>query len=616
VSKKTDTEKSAEKRSGLRSPVFWVALSIPMLLGLYAGLLIANRPTSAGHGVSFTTFAQELQGGRVNSATLLDYDNRVLFKSAGRNYWASLPTNMATNNGLFQVALAKHVPTDVDQQSFKHLVMPATYMVPGLLLVAVIILSYLLLRPGSGTFLQARARRAARGEATFADVAGLDEAVLELQEVREYLSNPERFALLGAAVPRGILLVGPPGTGKTLLARAVAGEAGARFFSISGADFVELYEGVGASRVRDLFRQARESAPAILFIDELDAVGKTRSALTAVSGERDQTLNQLLVEMDGFERGSGVVLIGATNRPDVLDPAIIRRGRFDRQVVVEPPDRAGRTAILAVHARGKPLDSSVSLEALAAQTAGLTGADLAALLNEAALLAGRRGASGIGELDLEEGLDRVVSGTMRRARPLDAEEGQVVAHHEAGHALVAWALPGSPAVTRVSIVARGQSLGQAWHMAEEPRAVVTKSRLEARLAVLMAGAAAEQRLLGEPTNGSRDDLERATRLARQMVCELGMSDKLGRVTLTRHTAGYLGEDSSEPQCSPEAAAEVDREVRQLLDVAFGRATGVLSRNAAILDRLVEALVEKETLREPELVPFITAVARAPAAVVD
>ncbi|MHB1535538.1 MAG: ATP-dependent zinc metalloprotease FtsH [Acidimicrobiales bacterium] len=609
--KEHKASKSPEAPSRWRSPVLWVALAIPVLLALYAGLMVATLPSSAGQQVNFSVFAQDLQDGQVSSATLLNVDNRVLFMSQGHGYWTSLPDNAGTNQSLFALALKNHVPFNVDQQSFKYLILPATYIVPALMFMAVIILMWLLLRPGGGAFLRARARRAKKGDVTFADVAGLDEAVLELQEVREYLAHPERFATLGAKVPRGILLVGPPGTGKTLLARGVAGVAGAGFFSISGADFVELYVGVGASRVRDLFRQARDSAPSILFIDELDAVGRTRTGLTAGGDERDQTLNQLLVEMDGFERSSGVVLIGATNRPDVLDPAIIRRGRFDRQIVVDRPDKAGRMAILAVHARDKPLDPSVSLDSLAAHTAGLTGADLAAVLNEAALLAGRRSATSIGEFDLEDALDRVVEGTTRRGQPLDDNERRIVAHHEAGHALVAWALPGAPAVSKISIVARGQTLGQTWHMTEEPRPVVTRSQLEANMAVLLGGVAAEERLLGEPTTGPSDDLKRATRIARRMVCELGMSEKLGRGTLAAPGAGYLGDAQSRLDCSPEVEAEVDREVRQLLDAAFNRASAALAANAMVLDGLVGALVERETLREPELVPFVAAVAGAP-----
>ncbi|MGH9077505.1 MAG: ATP-dependent zinc metalloprotease FtsH [Acidimicrobiales bacterium] len=585
-----------------------MALAIPALIGLYAGLLIATAPGSAGRQVSFTQFAQQLDAGHVRSVTLLSVDNRVLFVSGSRHDWASLPANQATEDRLLQTALARHVPLDVDQQSLKSIVLPATYLVPALLLGAVIVLMFLLMRPGQGGFLRARPRRGTASEGiTFADVAGVDDAVVELQEVRAYLADPGRFANLGAKAPRGILLVGPPGTGKTLLARAVAGEAGAGFFSISGADFVELYVGVGASRVRDLFRQAREAAPAIVFIDEIDAVGRARSAMTTGGQEeRDQTLNQLLVEMDGFDRGSGLVLIGATNRPDVLDPAILRKGRFDRQIVVEAPDRAGRVAILAVHARGKPLGPSVSLEALAAQTAGLTGADLAGVLNEAALLAGRGNRESIQEVDVDEALHRVVSGTARGGERLTEAERRLVAYHEAGHAAVSWALCPTAPATRISLVGRGHALGITTMTVEEDRSIATRGDLEARMAVLLGGVAAEELWYGEPSTGARDDLKRATRIATRMVRELGMSRAVGRMTLPDGL-------TVAPPASGNMAALVDTEVRRLVDEAFSGATVVLEGCAPVVEGLVNLVLARETLRADELAPFVAAVNQRQAA---
>ncbi|MGH9121129.1 MAG: ATP-dependent zinc metalloprotease FtsH [Acidimicrobiales bacterium] len=581
---------------------------IPLLIAAYISLFFIVRPQASGRKANFSYFAQEIGTKHVSSITLLAHDNRALFIIHGTHYWTSLVGSQTTGGSsvtqnVISEAVSEQIPVNVDQQSIKDVLVPVEYTFPYLILIASLVLIYLVFRPGSGTFTRARARKEAGQPVTFADVAGLDEAILELKEVRDYLLAPDRFKVLGAEVPRGVLLVGPPGTGKTLLARAVAGEVGAQFLSMSGADFNEMYVGVGASRVRDLFRQAREATPTILFIDELDAVGRSRTG-SMENAERDQTVNQLLVEMDGFGRVPGVVLIGATNRPDVLDPALLRPGRFDRQIVIDKPDRSERLAILAVHARKKPLRDSVSLPGLASETSGLTGADLAAVLNEAAILASRRGDLTISELDVEDGLDRVLNGSTVRAQALTAAEKRVVAHHEAGHALVAWAVPGGPAVTKISIVARGTTLGRSSYGLEDRRPVISRSELESRLAVHLAGLAAEQRFLGDMTTGPSDDLQKASTLARQMVCELGMSERIGRVTLSTPSRNYLGDGSRMSDVSQVTAAEVDAEVRRMLDVATQRASAVLADNAAVLERLVEALLVKETLREPELVPFI------------
>ena len=446
--------------------------------------------------------------------------------------------------------------------------------------------------------------------ATFADVAGADEAVEELREVAEFLRDPERFERLGARVPKGVLLVGPPGTGKTLLARAVAGEAGVPFFSISGSDFVEMFVGVGASRVRDLFRQALAKAPAIVFVDEIDAVGRHRGA--GVGGghdEREQTLNQLLVQMDGFDPADGVVLLAATNRPDILDPALLRPGRFDRQILVDPPDLAGRRAILEVHLRNKPLDAGVDVSVLARRTPGFTGADLANLVNEAALLAARRGASAIGSVDLTSAVDRVMAGPERHSRIMLEAERRTVAIHEAGHAIVSHVLPHADDVHKISIVARGGALGYTVLLPDEDRQLHSRSELSDRLAVALGGRAAEEAVVGEITTGAADDIDRATRLARAMVTEFGMSDKLGpQRFMGRDGEPFLGRDQARPSDhGVEVAARIDEEVSRLLDEAHERARRILEDHRDVLDRLADALLERETIAERELDEFLAPV---------
>jgi cell division protease FtsH len=577
-------------------------MAIPTVLVLYVFMLFSVLPEEQGTEMSYTTFIRRLEGRAIVSPRLLNEDRRVLFVSGGEQHWASLPTDPARERFL-AAAVDQNLALEVDQQGLKRIILPATqYLVPSLLIGSILILTFLLTRADKGGS-KAVTRRKSKGESvTFADVAGSEEVVAEVREVRDYLMHPERLKEIGAQPPRGILIVGPPGTGKTLLARAIAGEAGVPFFSASGTQFVEMYQGVGAARVRELFREVRQNAPAILFIDELDAAGRTRAS-DATSGqeERDQTLNQLLVEMDGFDRFSGVVLVGATNRPDVLDPALLRRGRFDRQVVVDPPDRAGRHAILKIHARGKRLDPTVDLDVLAGQTPGLTGADLASAMNEAALLSARRGKPAITASELEEAVDRVIAGN-ERARVLTDEEKRAVAYHESGHAIVAWALPGTDPVTKISIVSRGQALGgRTWMVAEEERVLVTKTELLSLVGVAMAGMAAEELALGESTSGPRDDLREATTIAREMVCELGMSESLGRLAWGRvEGSQFLGGNVHKAEYSDSVAAEIDREIRRVTDEAFALATRVLQANRGLLDTVANYLVERETLRDPEL----------------
>jgi cell division protease FtsH len=433
---------------------------------------------------------------------------------------------------------------------------------------------------------------------TFKDVAGADEAVEELHEIKEFLENPKKFQALGARIPKGVLLYGPPGTGKTLLARAVAGEAGVPFFSISGSDFVEMFVGVGASRVRDLFEQAKQASPCIIFMDEIDAVGRHRGAgLGGGHDEREQTLNQLLVEMDGFEMKDNIILIAATNRPDILDPALLRPGRFDRQVVVDRPDRLGRRKILEVHARGKPLAREIDLDTLAAGTPGFTGADLANLINEAALLAARRGKKMIEQDELEEGIMRVIAGPEKKARLLSEKERKITAYHEMGHALVGHYLENTNPVHKITIVSRGQALGLTISLPTEDRYLTTKSTLMDDLAMTLGGRAAEELVFHEVTTGAANDLEKVTHTSKQMIMRFGMSEKLGpRVLGRNHDMPFLGRDmGAEPDYSEEVAREIDDEIRRVIEDAHETAHRVLREHMDELHRLSAILIERETI---------------------
>jgi cell division protease FtsH len=432
----------------------------------------------------------------------------------------------------------------------------------------------------------------------FKDVAGVEEAVEELHEIKEFLENPKKFQALGARIPKGVLLYGPPGTGKTLLARAVAGEAGVPFFSISGSDFVEMFVGVGASRVRDLFEQAKQAAPCIVFMDEIDAVGRHRGAgLGGGHDEREQTLNQLLVEMDGFELKDNIILIAATNRPDILDPALLRPGRFDRQIVVDRPDRNGRRKILEVHAKGKPLAQEIELDTLAAGTPGFTGADLANLVNEAALLAARRGKKTIGQDELEEGIMRVIAGPEKKTRLFSEEERKVTAYHEMGHALVGHYLDQDAEVHKISIISRGQALGYTISLPREDRYLTTKSTLQKQLASVLGGRAAEELVFNEVTTGAANDLEKVTHTAKQMIMRYGMSEKLGPRVLGRNQdMPFLGREmAAEPDYSEEISRLIDDEIFAVIDDAHSRARSVLEEHIEELHKLSGILIERETI---------------------
>ena len=481
-------------------------------------------------------------------------------------------------------------------------------LLPFLLIIGVFLFLMTRMQGGGGKVMQfakSKAKQVTKDtpKATFADVAGADEAIEELGEIKEFLQEPAKFQAVGAKVPKGVLLYGQPGTGKTLLARAVAGEAGAPFYSISGSDFVEMFVGVGASRVRDLFEQAKENAPAIVFIDEIDAVGRQRGAgMGGGHDEREQTLNQLLVEMDGFDVRGGVILIAATNRPDVLDPALLRPGRFDRQIGVETPDLEGRTHILKVHARGKPMSPEVDLQSFARRTPGMTGADLANVLNEAALLTARNDSKMIDAKALDEAIDRVIAGPQKRTRLMSEKEKQITAYHEGGHALVAAALPGNDPVHKITIMPRGRALGYTMVLPDEDKYSQTRSEMLDKLAYMLGGRAAEEMVFHNPTTGAADDIQKATGLARAMVMQYGMTERIGAIK--------LGEDNSEPflgrdightrNYSEEIAGIVDEEINRFITNAHQEAFDILMENRDVLDRLVTELFEKETLNKAEV----------------
>ena len=481
-------------------------------------------------------------------------------------------------------------------------------VVPLLMLVALFIF---IMRGARGAnsqafnFSRSRARLAdgAKPTVTFTDVAGVEEAKQELQEIVEFLKQPEKFLALGARIPRGVLLIGAPGTGKTLLARAIAGEAGVPFFSISGSEFVEMFVGVGASRVRDLFDQAKRNAPCIVFVDEIDAVGRHRGAgLGGGHDEREQTLNQILVEMDGFDTSTNVIVLAATNRPDILDPALLRPGRFDRRVVLDLPDINGRTGILQVHAKGKPLDSSVNLETISRQTVGFSGADLANLVNEAAILAARRNKKTIAMIEFEESIDRVIAGPERKSRIINAREKEITAYHEAGHALVAKKLPNADPVHKVSIVARGMIGGYTRLLPAEDRNMITRSQLMDRLSVLVAGHVAEEIVFNEKTTGPHDDIDRVTKIARSMVTEYGMSDRLELRTFGhKEELVFLGREISEQRnYSERVALEIDREIRTIIQKAYDVAKAILVENKPKLVQIAQRLVAEESLEGEKL----------------
>jgi cell division protease FtsH len=589
--------------------------------GLYALLLIVvlalasaffDRQPAVQQTWKYSEFLQEVREGKVETVRLsADRQRAIVPTQDGTNVLVNLPNDpqliniLAENN--VDISVLPQREEGVWVRAFSSLFFPI------LLLVG---LFFLLRRAQSGPGSQAmnfgkskaRVQMEPQTQVTFGDVAGIEGAKLELNEVVDFLKNADRFTAIGAKIPKGVLLVGPPGTGKTLLARAVAGEAGVPFFSISGSEFVEMFVGVGASRVRDLFEQAKANAPCIVFIDEIDAVGRQRGAgLGGGNDEREQTLNQLLTEMDGFEGNTGIIIIAATNRPDVLDAALLRPGRFDRQVVVDRPDYAGRKEILNVHSRGKTLAQDVDLDKIARRTPGFTGADLANLLNEAAILAARRNLTEISMDEINDAIDRVLAGPEKKNRVMSEKRKTLVAYHEAGHALVGALMPDYDPVQKISIIPRGRAGGLTWFTPSEDRmesGLYSRAYLQNQMAVALGGRLAEEIIFGEEevTTGASNDLQQVARVARQMVTRFGMSDRLGPVALGRQNGNvFLGRDiASDRDFSDETAAAIDEEVRNLVEQAYRRAKEVLVNNRTILDQLAQMLVEKETVDAEEL----------------
>ncbi len=568
--------------------------------------------------VPLSTVAQWLKDGQVEELIVSDGEVKVKKAESSRYYIAYKEvgvsiTETLTNLGVPPEKLAQ-VKIAVEKRSR---IGEWVTILGGLLpLVFVAALFYLLMRQAQGannqafSFGKSRARlfTTERPTVTFDDVAGVDEAKEELKEVVEFLREPQKFAALGARIPKGVLLVGPPGTGKTLLAKAVAGEAGVPFFSISGSEFVEMFVGVGAARVRDLFDQAKRHSPCIVFIDEIDAVGRYRGAgLGGSHDEREQTLNQILVEMDGFDTDTNVIVMAATNRPDILDPALLRPGRFDRRIVLDRPDVKGRKAILQVHVRNKPLDKDVDLDVLARETPGFVGADIENMVNEAAILAARRNKKAIGMKEFQEAIERVIAGPERKSRIISEEEKRIIAYHEAGHALVMHFLPNCDPVHKISIIARGMALGYTMPLPEEDRYLHRKSKFLDELAGLLGGRAAEEIVFGDITTGAANDLEQATKLARAMVTRYGMSEKLGPMTFgEKQELVFLGKEIGEQrEYSEKVAQEIDEEVRRIIREAYERAKEILTKHRDKLDRLAQALMEKETLEGDELKAYLS-----------
>ncbi len=586
--------------------------SLGYILLAVIALFLASQWLTQGDGpekLTLNEFFDLVDEGEVATATVKDRSNEVTGELVnGVEFTVAYPAELADELAAQITDAEPTIELTVDQQQDSIWTSLLFSLLPLVILFGLFLFVINSMQGGGSKVMQfgkSKARQVSKDEpkVTFADVAGCDEAVEELHEIKEFLQNPARFQAIGAKIPKGVLLYGPPGTGKTLLARAVAGEAGVPFFSISGSDFVEMFVGVGASRVRDLFEQAKQAAPSIIFVDEIDAVGRHRGAgLGGGHDEREQTLNQMLVEMDGFDARTGVILIAASNRPDILDPALLRPGRFDRQIVVDRPDLEGRKAILGVHAKGKPLEPNVRLDVLARRTPGFTGADLANLMNEAALLAARRDLQLIGHAELEMAIDRVLAGPERKNRLMSEQEKRTIAYHESGHTLVGHVLQGTDPIHKVSIVARGRALGWTLALPTEDKYLRTRGELEDSMAMLLGGRTAEELVFGEITTGASDDIERCTDTARAMVTQYGMSDELGPQQFGKVKAEvFLGRDMGhEADYSPHVAGIVDAEVRRLIDTAHDRARSILTTHRDTLDVLAQALVDKETLEDSDL----------------
>ena len=620
-----------EKIKNKRPSLGWVMVPLIMLLagGWFMWGFFSPRAVTTSEGlalISGDTVEQVVLNEGTQQVNLTLTENYVHQSTGGDDKTVDLGKNVYFTYSYVQTKDILDTVADKAPAKGWNAVRPQSGILGGVvqLLISLVILGgafYFIMRSMSGSrmmggFTQSRAKEfnQERPDVTFADVAGEDEAVEELEEIREFLASPDKFHKVGARIPRGVLLYGPPGTGKTLLAKAVAGEANAPFFSISGSEFMELYVGVGASRVRELFERAKKNAPAIIFVDEIDAVGRHRgSGIGGGNDEREQTLNQLLVEMDGFDERANIILIAATNRPDILDPALLRPGRFDRQIAVEAPDLKGREAILKVHAQGKPLTQQVDLRQIAKRTPGFTGADLANVLNEAALLTARSNMQFIDERAIDEAIDRVIAGPQKRTRVMNDHDKAVTAYHEAGHALAAAALNYTDPVTKVTILPRGRALGYTMVMPTEDRFNKTRNQLLDDLVYGMGGRVAEEIVFRDPSTGPANDIQQATKTARAMVTDYGMSDRIGMVKLGDADTEAFGHGSGEgPRSfSDETAAIIDEEVRRLLDNAMREAWRILSENRAVLDTLASRLLEEETLDEVQLAEIFKDVVKAP-----
>ncbi len=609
-----------DRKRLLRNPLLWIVAAV---LVIYAWNAL-NSDTRGYSQVSTSDALGQVNSGNVSQATIGDKEQTLqldLKKPDPSNGATKIITSYPANaeDDIFQQLKSSTVnfDTKVTQDSFWSQLL--IYLIPlGIL----VLLMWLMINNMQGggnrvlNFGKSRAKQLSKDmpKTTFGDVAGVDEAVEELQEIKDFLQNPGRYQALGAKIPKGVLLYGPPGTGKTLLARAVAGEAGVPFYSISGSDFVEMFVGVGASRVRDLFEQAKQNAPCIIFVDEIDAVGRQRGAgLGGGHDEREQTLNQLLVEMDGFDARGGIILIAATNRPDILDPALLRPGRFDRQIPVSAPDLRGRRAILAVHSKGKPLAADADLDGLAKRTVGMSGADLANVINEAALLTARHNGHVINGASLEESVDRVIGGPARKSRIISEKEKKITAYHEGGHALAAWAMPDLEPVYKLTILPRGRTGGHALVVPEDDKELMTRSEMIARLVFALGGRAAEELVFHEPTTGASADIDQATKIAKAMVTEYGMSARLGAVKYGQeHGDPFLGRSMGhQPDYSLEVAHEIDEEVRALIEAAHTEAWGVLNQYRDVLDELVLELLDRETLQRKDLARIFSRVQKRP-----
>jgi cell division protease FtsH len=609
---KDGAKKAPQTRSQkiLRGPLFWIIVAIIAVTVFGQITNAANRYTEIKTSQALAAISQS----QVESAVLVDKSQKIrLILSSGNTIKGSTKVEasyVARQEPTLVDALTANPPAkgwsvDVPKQSF----LTTFFFTFGPILI-IGFLFFLMMSQAQGgnrvfSFGKSRAKLQNNDvpQNTFADVAGADEAIAELEEIKDFLADPGKYALLGAKIPKGVLLYGPPGTGKTLLARAVAGEAKVPFYSISGSDFVEMFVGVGAARVRDLFTQAKANAPAIIFVDEIDAVGRQRGAgMGGGHDEREQTLNQLLVEMDGFEANGQVILIAATNRPDVLDPALLRPGRFDRQIPVERPDLKGREDILKVHAKDKPISKEIELIAYARRTPGFTGADLANVLNEAALLTAREGLKTISNSQLDEAIDRVMAGPQRKSRLMSEEERRVTAYHEAGHALVAHALPHTDPVHKITIMPRGRALGYTMVLPDDDKYSTTRNQLLDQLAYSLGGRAAEELIFHDPSTGASNDIEKATALARAMVTQYGMTEAIGAIKLgADSSAPFMGRDyGHQRDYSESVAAVVDAEIRKLIEKAHHEAYEILEANRTILDEMVLQLLEKETLNKEEI----------------